>query len=411
MSITFLIIILLLCILVEGFFSGSEMAVVKADKYKLALETDAGSKRALLALHLIKHPAKFFATTLLGTNISMVTGSVVATMFIINNYGDAYSPFALLLWPAILIFGEIVPKSIYHHHSDKLVLYVGPALFVFSVVFYPAVWVLSKLTNSLLGGVKRLSGLSRPITRDELETILEVGAPGTSDVRQSERTMISRIFDLADKKVENIMTPLVDVIALPVEASRMDVETVLEEYGFSRVPIYDGQAFNIIGVVDGTDLIFGAPTAGIRDLIKKVYYVPEEMPLDELLVAMKRKEEPISVVVDEYGAATGLVTVEDLLEEVVGEIRDEHDEQPTLYTRLGKHRFLLSGRLEIEEANERFKLNIPGGDYETIAGFVIHRFGHIPKAGKKFIAGEFEFVVARSTDRAVLEVEAARKTQ
>lgn len=239
--------------------------------------------------------------------------------------------------------------------------------------------------------------------------MLEVGDPETSDVRQSERTMISRIFDLADTKVENIMTPLVDVIALPVDADRARAEQILTEHGFSRIPVYKGQAFNMVGVLSGTDLLFGDKDLSVKELMKAAYYVPEEMPLDELLIAMKRRGEPLAVAVDEYGAATGIVTSEDLLEEVVGEIHDEHDRTPALYNRLGKYRYMLRGRMEIEEANERFKLKIPDGDYETVAGFVIHRLGRIPKAGEGFTFGPYEYRVVRATERAILEVEVVRK--
>jgi len=344
--------------------------------------------------------------TLLGTNLSTVTGSVVATLFIIYNYGEVYTPFALLFLPFTLIFGEIVPKSIYQHHSDRIVKYISPILLIFYIIFYPIVWILSELTESILGDVNKAR---ERVTRDELEMMLEVGKPGSSDVRQSELTMISRIFDLEDKKVENIMTPLVDVVALPASSSRKDIGRVLEEYGYSRVPIYEGQLFNIAGVLTGTDLLFGEANASIGDLTKKAYFVPEEMPLDELLVSMKRKGEALAVAVDEYGAATGIVTVEDLLEEVVGEITDEHDKVQSLFQRVGKHRYLVSGRMEIEEANQRFKLEIPEGDYETVAGYMIHMLEHIPKAGENFKSGSFEYRVIRSSDRAVLEIEVKKK--
>lgn len=409
MSVLVLVIIILLCILLEGFFSGSEIAVVCADKYRLALATDAKSKRALFALHLIKRPAKFFSTTILGTNLCVVTASVLSSLYIIERYGEAYAPFALLLWPFVLILGELVPKSIYQHNADRIVLFVAPILFAFSVLFFPIVWLLSKITEMLLGTVKRASGSSAPITREELAMILETSTTDKSDVMQSERTLISRIFNLADRRVQNIMTPLVDVVALPSNAAREEVEAVLEKQGYSRVPIYEGQAFNIIGVLVGTDLLFADPSEGVRDLVRKVYYVPDEMPLDELLVAMKRKGESIAVAVDEYGAATGIVTVEDLLEDIVGDIRDEHDDDQTFYRRLGKYHYAVSGRMGIAEANDKLKLEIPMGDYETIAGFVLHKLEHIPKIGKAFAVGQFEYKVVRSTERAVLEVEITRK--
>jgi CBS domain containing-hemolysin-like protein len=408
MEIWLLVIAVIVFILLEGFFSGSEMAFVNADKYKLALATDAGSRRALMALHLIKKPAYFFSTTLLGTNLSTVAGSVMITLFIIYRYGPEYAPLAIIYWPFALTFGEIVPKSIYQHHADRIVLHVAPALFFFSYLFFPVVWLLSKLTEVLLGGVKKSTMQLGHVTREELEIILKMGRDEESDVRHSERTMISRIFDLADSKVKDIMTPQADIIAIPVTTTRAEAEQQFEKHGFSRIPVYDGRIFNIVGIISGADLIFSADAATVKDLMRTAYFVSEEMPLDELFAAMKKRGDELAVAVDEYGAATGLVAVEDLLEEVVGEIRDEHDEEQLLYRRLGKHRFAMSGRLEIGSANEKLKLEIPDGDYNTIAGFVIHKLGRIPRPGEAFHSGRYEYVISRASERAVLEIEACR---
>lgn len=408
MSIIFLIVILLLCLLLEVFFSGSEMAVVNADKYKLALATDSGSARARSALHLVKHPATFFATTLFGTNLCTVTGSVVTTLFIIDRFGAAYAPFAILYWPFTLIIGEIVPKSVCQHYADRIILRIAPVLLGVSFALYPIVFIFSRLTDLLLGRIKKKEKRAPPISRDELELMLEMGSIESSDVRQSERTLISRLFDLADKRVGQIMTPLVDVISVPINASREDAARIMDEHGFSRVPVIDKNAFNIVGVLIGTDLLFEDETLSVRELMKPVYFVPEDMPLDDLFVTMKRKGMPLAVVVDEFGAATGIATVEDLLEEVVGEIRDEHDEVQMLYTRVGRHKYILSGRLEVEQANSRFLLGIPEGDYQTIAGFVTNLLERIPKVNETFKSGKYIYRITRATDRAVLEVEASK---
>jgi CBS domain containing-hemolysin-like protein len=405
MSVLILIPALVGCLLAEGFFSGSEIAFVSADRYKLALKSDRGLRRARSALNMIRHPALFFSTTLLGTNIFTVTGSVVTAMFIIYRFGEAYAPLAILYWPLTLVFGEIVPKSLYQHYADRIVLKVAPLLLTVSYVLYPFVWFLSQLTELMLSGVQRGAVEEAPVSREDLEAMMDMETQGASDVRPEERTLISRIFDLEEKKVENIMTPLVDVVAIPIDSSREQAARVMEEYEFSRVPVYDEQIHDILGVLSNTDLLFASEESRVRNLVHPAYFVPEEMPLDTLLVTMKRKGEPMAVVVDEYGAATGIVTTEDLLEEVVGEIRDEHDEIRPLYKRLGPRRFLVDGRMEIEHANERLKLGIEKGDYETIAGFIIHHFERIPHRGERIAIGKYTYIVRRASERVVHDVE------
>ncbi|MFH1874250.1 MAG: hemolysin family protein [Pseudomonadota bacterium] len=401
-----LIIIVTILLLVEGFFSGTEMAVVNAEKYRLAIDTDKGSKRARMAMHLVKHPAWFFSATLFGTNVCTISLSVVTTFYLISNYGEAYASLAIVIWPFTLILGEMVPKSVYQYYADRLVLIVSPILIGFSWLCYPLIWPLSKLTDFLLGGLKARLGTEPPLTRQELELMMEeeVGQ-GLSDMKPVEKNMISCILDLAESRVENIMTPLIDIVSVSVDAKREEAANLLEQSGYSRLPVYSGRSFNIIGVLNNMDLLFSDSDKPIKELIHKAYYVPENMPLDVLLLSMKRKGEPVAIAVDEFGSATGLVTTEDLLEEVVGDIKDEHDEVGTLYQRQGYYHYLINGRLEIEDANERLKLNIPDGDYETIAGFLIEKAEHIPKPGEKVLAGGFEYLVLRANDKAILEVE------
>jgi putative hemolysin len=408
MGVEILILILVGCILAEGFFSGSEIALVNANKYRLALMSEEGSNRARAALRLLERPSLFFSATLIGTNVFVVTGSVIITLFIIHRFGEQYAPLAILYSPLPLIFGEIVPKSIYQHYADRIVLKIAPTLLGISLALRPLVWPLSKLTDLILGSRKK-DRKSPPISREDLETMMDLETSMSSDVRPMERTMIARIFDLAEKKVENIMTPLVDVDAIPLTATREEAARVLEETEYSRLPVYEDQINNILGILENTDLLFASADAEVRNLVHPAYFVPEEMPLDNLLVAMKRKGEPMAIVVDEYGASTGIVTSEDLLEEVVGEISDEHDEIRPLYKRLGPKRFLVDGRLEIEDANERLKLGIEDGDYETVAGYVIHYSERIPHKGEKITIGKFTYTILRASERAVYEMEITSK--
>ena len=409
MTLLILIIILTISVLLEGFFSGSEMAVVSSDKAKLTAAAEAGSQAAKKANTLVENPARFFSITLLGNNICTVTSSAVLTLYIIDNYGEEYTPFALLLYPITLTLGELVPKSLYQYYADRLVLHISPWLIGFSTLLYPVVWPLSKFTNLLLRRIRSKVKEDATISREELELMIEEGGETGTDVKPIERNLLSRIFDLAEKKVENIMTPLVDVIALENTALRQDAIALMEEQGFSRIPIYREHIYNMEGILWGTDVLFDEAEMLPVKLMRKPYYVPEEMPLDELLVSMKRRGQPMAIVVDEYGAATGIVTVEDLLEEVVGEIQDEHDEVLTRYQRIGPRRYLISGRMEIEAINERLKLSLPEGDYETMAGFVVHLAERIPKVGEVICYQHLNMTIRRASDRAVEEVEVAAR--
>lgn len=405
MSVIILVIVLGFCLLLEGFFSGSEMAVVNADKHKLAASQAAHARGGKAAEELIRSPARFFSTTLFGTNVATVTGSVVVALYIIERYGETYAAYALLYWPATLIIGELVPKSLFHYYADKLVLVVSPLLLGISYLLYPIIWILSKSTEFLLAGVMERFGKEHALSREELELILNVGEGGTSDVKQVERTMVTRIFDLAEKKAANIMTPLVDIVALSAASTREEASAVMEEHGYSRIPVYDRRVYNVVGLLYGTDLLFGDMKKSVRELMHPPCYVAEEMPLDDLLISLKRRGESMAIVVNEYGGASGVVTIEDLLEEVVGEIRDEHDVIAVLYQRLGPRRFRVMGRMEVEAANEKLRLGLPRGGYETIAGFVVHLFARIPRVGEVMRFRDLQISVMKATERAVEEVE------
>ncbi len=402
------IMILMVCLLAESFFTGTEMAAVHADKLTLKTQARKGSKRAKLLLALMAKPARFFSTTLLGTNVSVVMASVCTTYYIIQNFGTDYEGFALLLSPIILILGEIVPKSLYQHYANQIVLKTVYPLKIFGLIFSPIVLILSELTDMLLGRVTKQAGSEFPVTRDELETLLKQKRTATINVEGEEtirRSIITRIFNLAEKRVTNIMLPLIDVEALSDTATGEEAAKTFAEKGFSRLPIFHDRIFNVVGILNNIDLLFGDQKRPIKELMHPAYFVPEGMPLDELLVTMKRKGEPMAIVVDEFGGASGIVTLEDLIEQVVGEIQDEYDYAQPLYYRIGKNRFLVSGRLEITEANEKLQFGIPTGDYETIAGFLIHQIGAIPQKDYIHRFGRLEFIIHRATEKAIQEIE------
>lgn len=409
MSFGTLLIVIFACLVAESFFTGTEIAVVQSDKLALRGKARRGNSRAAIIVQLLKEPARFFSITLLGTNLSTVTASVCTTYYISQNYGESYTGFSLLLAPVILIFGEIVPKSVYQHHANALVCKLAYPIRFFSALFFPVVFPLSRLTDSLLGRILKQSKEELPVTREELENLVEEETAKLNieelERRPNRSRLISNIFDLEEMRVSNIMIPLVDVDALPGSATRDEILRTMETSGHSRIPIFDGRITNIVGTLNSIDLLLNDTQKPVAEILRKAYYVPEEMPLDELLVTMKRNQRPMAIVVDEFGGASGIVTFEDLVEQVIGDIQDEFDDQAPLYSRVAKNRYIVSGRLDILEANEKLKLDLPPGDYETIAGFLISHLGHIPKTGTEIPFEQMKFIILSASEKAIHEVE------
>lgn len=406
MSLLVLILVILVCLVVEGFFSGSELVLVISDKLRLKNKADRGDMEAQLTQNLINNPPRLFSTTLIGTNFCVVTASTVLTYFIISNFGSEYSAFALLLSPVILIFGEVVPKSIYQHHANKIVTRVGALLWWTSYVMYPFVKLLSKLTNYLLGGVEKAIGFEPRITREELASILSSKEVTNSDISPKERKMIENVFNMSDAEVKGIMIPLVEVEMLPITSDVSAALQVFDLKGFSRLPIFEHRSTNIVGMVNSIDCIFAPENVPIKDIMNPVLYIPENMPLYELYETLQGKKEEVAIVVDEYGGATGLVTLEDLLEEFVGEIHDEYELGEQHFVEVSTGKYILIGRMEIEEANEELKLNIPEGEYKTVAGFLLEQFGYIPRQGEQTVVDNRRYTVRKASGRAILEIEA-----
>jgi CBS domain containing-hemolysin-like protein len=402
MGLTFTIISIVILLLIEMFYSGSEIALVVADKMRLKARADAGSSGASTAVWFIKHPAHFFSTVILGTNIAVVAASTIATFYLISNFGESAEIWALLLSPVILIFGEVLPKSIFQHHANAIIERISRILIASMYALYPFVWVLSRFTNFLLGGVEHHLGKEPRITRDELALL--ISSSESPDVKPSEKKMLSRVLQLAHQRVENVMVPLAHVESIPVTGSRDAALALFDLKGFSKLPVFEHRAYNIIGVLDCLDCLF-SEAQDIREMVRPVIYVPRRMHLHELYNVMKDKEEQMAIVVDEYGAAVGLVTMEDVLEEIVGDIKDEYEFARQHFRKLGDGRYLAIGQIEVEEANEKLGLDIPKGNYETLAGFLLERFGRIPAVEEALVIGKWRYVIKKATDRAIVEVE------
>jgi putative hemolysin len=400
------ILLILICIALEGFFSGTETAMVSVDRSRIKALAEQGSKRAALVDAVLQTPEKFFSTTLLGTNISVVLSNAVATFLIIKYLGEGYEYITILIMtPVILILGEIVPKTVYRYHAEQITTHLVYPLKIISLVFYPIVAILTWLTQLFI----KLFGLGgtqfRPhTTREDIENYLDMWNIN-SRLRTAEKKIIERIFDFSEIAVEDIMIRLVNIVALELHDSIDKATNLALKTGYSRLPVYAGEAYNIIGIVHAFDLLTAQDkTQTLKDIMRPARYVPNSASVDELLKQLQTEGNSIAVVVNEYGGTVGIVTIEDILEEVVGEIYDEYDKEESFFVQIGKTKYLVNARMELDELNDNLKVQLPKDDYETVAGFLLKHMERIPRIGESFEFGNLRFIITQADKRSIKEV-------
>ena len=414
MDIYSVIIIGLILLLVEALFSGAEIAIVSADRARLRAKAEEGNRGASLALALLEKPEWLMGTILTCHNASFVTNVSLATIAAINfvgpTYGEALS--VALVIPLLVVFGEVVPKGYCQDRADELAPLLARIVWGARLLVYPLVWLISALIGAALGLGTR-NGESTPfVTRQELESLMEEQSDG--DVQVLERQMIGRIFTFGELDMENVLVPIVDLSAVDEESMVGEVIEKIEDDGHSRILIYRENLHHIVGVVHARDILgLGADAAGsLREkegLIRSAYFVPETKPADSLLDELMSRKEKMAVVVDEYGACTGIVTMEDLVEEIVGDIADEYDvDEVRMFHKMGEEQYLVDARMEVEDVREALSLPIPEGDYETLAGYLLERFEHIPNEGEYISLEGWTLTVESANERQIETVRLER---
>ncbi|MGH7890269.1 MAG: hemolysin family protein, partial [Thermodesulfobacteriota bacterium] len=322
MSLEFVVIITAVFLLLQAFFAGSEIAIVSCDKIKIRALADGGSKRAKLVLKSFQEIERFISTTLVGINLSLIINTILLTFFMQDRYGHRGELYAILtLSPLIVIFGQVVPKAVFQKRGNTLVLWAIYPLWVVSKIFSPALFLINIFVKGLL---KLIGGTeNRFITREELLHAIE--GDGSKIQRGYREKVIKRIFRFSETTTEEVMIPLIQVSALDENSPVKEAVKMIKETGHSRIPVYSERIDNITGMIYAFDLLAAKPDEPIKNFSQVPFYVPETKAVDELLDEMKKGRSGMAVVVDEYGGAVGVITLEDILEEVVGEIEDEYD--------------------------------------------------------------------------------------
>jgi magnesium and cobalt exporter, CNNM family len=395
-----------LCLLGTMFFSAAEMAFIAANRLRLRHLAEEGSKTATQYLEAFSRPERILSTAMMGVTISHIVASSITTVMLLPRFGGwAWLVATAVITPIMLVFGEIIPKAVAREWATSLILKLFRPLRWASAVLIPFVFT----ANLIVSAVLRLFGGPRPdtrhfVSREELKALLAM-EPGEADVTTQEAEMIDKIFDLGDTTVREIMVPLVEVAMLPDIATTDDAIELAQRRGFSRIPIYRQRETNIVGVVSAMDILArGGEASRLTDLMRPPVYVPETKRIDDLLREMQRARNHMAVVVDEYGGSTGVVTLEDVLEEIVGEIHDEHDRAPASVERLPDGSYLVAARTNLQELNEALDWTLPKRDYETVAGLVLATLHRIPRRGEEFQLDGYTITVLEADERHVTAV-------
>ena len=419
MDLILIILAMLLLLITQGFFSGSEIALVHADKLKLHHRAAAGHRGAALVLKMFKKPEVLLGTTLVGTNISIVTLTTLGTLLMIHFLGERGDLYAFLIFtPVFLILGEVVPKSVYQQEADKLAPIIIYPLRAFSLMFYPIVFVFSKLAR--LGA--RLAGVESPrrdvfMTREQIRTLVEMSEQA-ANIDVFDRDRIMRVVRYADTTVGEAMIPINEMTMISRdENTRHGIQLAMKR-GHFRIPVHTGMPSQIEGILALALWDLMDPQLSDRplsELVTPAHYVTPRQLLDEVLPILQQREDHMAVVVDEFGAAIGMITLEDVLAEIVGEAVDvgytfeaHLPHRKYRLQKLSDDVYVMDGRVPITEVNEALGVNITAADSYTVGGMVIAHLRHLPAAGEIVVQSGCRFSVEEATERGILKLRAEK---
>jgi len=406
---------ILLVILASAFFSGSEMAFVTANKLKLEIESRKNTIRGRSLLFFNKNPETFLTTTLVGNNIVNVLYATLMAVFLAEPIAIIYSNLfnaeplsstvliiqTLIASILILIFGEILAKAIFRSQADFFVKIIAFPLRITNRFLWPLIAIADRMSRILVRLLKIENEKSAKIFRRQDMAIIfrELSEGGGShEIDQDDSELLQNVLELSNKRVRETMVPRTEIVAVEKSASIDDLKTAFIESGYSKIPVYQDSIDDIIGVVFAYDM-FSYPK-NIADIIRPVKLIPSSKKSKDLLTEFRQSNVSVAIVIDEYGGTAGMVTIEDLIEEVVGDIQDEYDKDDEIIKKISNNTYLISGSVELEDLMDEYPeimLDQTLGDFETVAGYIIHHIGRIPKINEELQILGNTFIILKAT--------------
>lgn len=386
------LIVLIILLLLSGFFSSAETALTTANRIRMRTLAEEGNKKAARVLAITDDSPKMLSAILIGNNIVNLSASSLSTSLALKLFGSVGVGIATgILTLLVLIFGEISPKTMATIYADKMSLsYSGIILFLMKILT-PVIFVINALSMLLLRLLRvNPNDAAKQMTEKELRTIVDVGHEN-GIIESEEHAIINNVFDFNDAQAKEVMVPRIDMTMVDINSSYDELLEIFREFQFTRIPVYEDSTDNVVGILNIKDLLLldNQNDFSIRSLMREPFYTYEHKNTAELFNEMKTESINIAIVLDEYGTTAGLITLEDLIEEIVGEIRDEFDanEEEDLI-KLNEQEYLISGSMNLEDLCETLNLPFSSEDYDTIGGYLIGLLEHFPKEGETFTTEE-----------------------
>lgn len=400
------IIVLIILLLASAFFSSAETSLTTVNKIRIRSLAEEGNKKAKLVVEMTEDSSKMLSAILIGNNIVNLSASSLTTTIAYNLGGPAVAIATGIITVLILIFGEITPKTMATINSEKMALvYAYPIHFIMTIVK-----PISFIINGLSRGVFFLLRINPnekndAMTETELRTIVDVSHED-GVIEEEEKEMIYNVFDLGDAKAKDVMVPRVHVTFADVNSTYCELLEIFREDKFTRLPVYEETTDNVIGTINMKDLLLFDNTKEfhIRDILREAYFTHEHKSISELLVEMRQASLNIAIVLDEYGETAGLITLEDILEEIVGEIHDEYDEnEEEFFKEISGYEFIIEGSMNLDDLNDRVELHLESEDYDSLGGYLIEHLDRLPAAGDELTLENGVRFVVDSLDKNRIE--------
>lgn len=391
------LLMLIVLLALSAYFSSSETALTTVNKMRIRTMAESGVKNAVTLTKVIDDPNRMLSAILIGNNVVNLTASSLATTLAISLFGNKAVGVATgVLTLLILVFGEITPKTLSTLYAEHVAMRNARVIYILMVVMTPVIALVNKLSLIFLLLLKIDPNKKRDtITEDELRTIVQVSHE-EGVIESEEKKMINNVFDFGDSVAKDVMVPRIDMVMVSVNATYEELLEVYRSEKYTRIPVYEDSTDNVIGIVNVKDLLLVDPHENfhIREFLREPLYTYEYKKTAELMIEMRKTFNNIVIVLDEYGATAGLITLEDMLEEIVGEIRDEYDEdEEESLIEISEDEYLVDGSMKLDDLNEQLEMNLESEAYDSIGGLVIGLLDHLPEEGEEVVCDNIRLVV------------------